>query len=128
MHSLVKLQVDEPPTKNKRTKNEKPGKRSAEERTRWKRQDFSSKTVFCEKYKELENERSSEWMAHNDLTPFKVFEVLFRDNFELIRKETEPYDQRRDKSEFSLQLSEIKCAVGILILSGYCRLPSRRNY
>ena len=41
-------------------------------------------------------------MAHNDLTPFKVFEVLFRDNFELIRKETEPYDQRRDKSEFSL--------------------------
>ena len=102
MHSLVKLLVDEPPTKNARTKNKKSGKHSAEERTRWKRQDFSSKTVFCEKYKELEKERSTEWIAHNDLTPFKVFEVLLGNNFERIRKETERYGQRRDKSEFSL--------------------------
>ena len=55
-------------------------------------------------------------------------EVLFGNNFERIRKETERYAQRRGNSDFSLLLAEVKCAVGILILSGYHRLPSRRNY
>ena len=62
------------------------------------------------------------------MTPFKVFEVLFGNNFEQIRKETERYAQRRGNSDFSLLLVEVKCAVDILILSGYHRLPSRRNY
>ena len=62
------------------------------------------------------------------MTPFKAFEVLFGNNFERIRKETERYAQRRGNREFSLSLAEVKCAVGILILSGYHRLPSRRNY
>ena len=70
MHSLVKLQVDEPPTKKTRTKNVKSGKRSAEEHTRWKRQDFSSKTVYCKKQEELEKENPVAWRADNDLTPF----------------------------------------------------------
>ena len=68
------------------------------------------------------------WIADNDLTPFKVFEVLFGNNLEQIRKKTERYAQRRGNSDFSLSLDEVKCAVGILILSGYHRLPSRRNY
>ena len=58
-----------------RTKNVKSGKRSAEEHTRWKRQDFSSKTVCCEKYEELEKENTAAWIADNNVTPFKVFEV-----------------------------------------------------
>ena len=128
MHSLAKFQIDEPLTKKTRTKNVKSRKRSAEERTRWKRQDFSSKTVYCEKYEKLEKENPAAWIADNDLTPFKVFEVLFGNNFERIRKETERYAQRRGNSDFSLSLAEVKCAVGILILSGYHRLPSRRNY
>ena len=57
-----------------------------------------------------------------------MFEVLFGKNFERIRKETERYAQRRVNSDFSLLLAEVKCAVGILILSGYHRLPNRRNY
>ena len=61
----------------------------------------------------------------NDLTQFKAFEVLFENNLEQIRKETERYAQRRGNSDFSLSLDEVKCAVGILILSGYHRLPSR---
>ena len=64
----------------------------------------------------------------NDLTQFKAFEVLFENNLEQIRKETERYAQRRGNSDFSLSLDEVKCAVGILILSGYHRLPSRWNY
>ena len=46
-------------------------------------------TVYCEKYKNLEKENTAAWIADNDLTPFKVFEVLFGINFERIRKETE---------------------------------------
>ena len=57
-----------------------------------------------------------------------MFEVLFGNNFQRIRKETERYAQRRGNSDFSLSLAEVKCAVGILILSGYHRLPSSRNY
>ena len=128
MHSLAKFEIDEPPTKKTRTKNVKSRKWSAEERTRWKRQDFSSKTVYCEKYEKIEKENPGAWIADNDLTPFKVFEVLFGNNVERIRKETERYAQRRGNSDFSLSLAEVKCAVGILILSGYHRLPSRRNY
>ena len=82
MHSLAKFEIDEPPTKKTRTKNVKSRKWSAEERTRWKRQDFSSKTVYCEKYEKIEKENPGAWIADNDLTPFKVFEVLFGNNFE----------------------------------------------
>ena len=57
-----------------------------------------------------------------------MFEVLFGINFERIRKENEHYALERGNSDFSLSLAEVKCAVGILSLSGYHRLPSRRNY
>ena len=129
MHSLTKIQEDQPPTKKKtRIKNVNSGNRGAEERARWKCPDFSSKTVYCKKYEELENEKPSAWIADNNLKPLKVFEMLFRNNFERIRNETERHAQRRGSSDFSLSLVEVKCAVGILILSGYHRLPSRRNY
>ena len=82
MHSLAKFQIDEPPTKKTRTKNVKSRKRSAEERTRWKRQDVSSKTVSYEKYEELEKENPAAWITDNDLKPFKVSGVLFGNNFE----------------------------------------------
>ena len=55
-------------------------------------------------------------------------EVLFGNNFERIRKETERYDQRLGKSDLSVSLAEVKCTAGMLILRGYHRLPSRRNY
>ena len=118
MHSLAKLQINEPPTKKTRKQNVKSRKRSAEERTRWKRQDYSSKTVYCEKCEELQKENQAAWIAGNNLKPFKVFEVLFGNNLERIRKEI----------GFSLSSAEVKCAVCILILSGYHRFPSTRNY
>ena len=49
-------------------------------------------------------------------------------NFERISKETEPYAQRRGNNDFNLSLVEVKCAIGILVLSGYHKLSSRRNY
>ena len=55
-------------------------------------------------------------------------EVLLGNSLERIRKETERYTQRRGNSDFNLSLPEVKCVVSILLLSGYHRLPSRRNY
>ena len=106
----------------------KSGNRGTEEPTRWKCWDFLSKTVYCEKYEELEKENKAAWIADSDLTLLKVFEVLLGNYFEIIRKETERYAQRRGNCDFNLSLAEVKWAVGILILSGYHRLPSRRNY
>ena len=57
-----------------------------------------------------------------------MFEVLFGNNFERIRKDNERFAQRRVNSDFSFSLAEVKCAAHILIVSGYHRLPSRRNY
>ena len=62
------------------------------------------------------------------MTPLKVFEMLFGNNFKRVRKETKRYAQRRGSSDFSLLLAKVKCAVSKLILNGYHGLPSRRNY
>ena len=72
MHFLAKIQVDEPPTKKTRTKNVKSGRQSAEECTRWKCQDFSSKTVYYEKYEELEKENPAASMVDNNMTTSSV--------------------------------------------------------
>ena len=67
--------------------------------------------VYCEKYEKLEKENPAVWITDNDLAPLKLFEVLFGNNFEQIRNETERYAQRRGNSDFFLSLAEVKCAV-----------------
>ena len=57
-----------------------------------------------------------------------MFELLFGNNFERIRKENEHYAQRRGNRDFSRSLAEVKLAVGILIPSSYHKLPSIRNH
>ena len=46
-----------------------------------------------------------------------MYEVLFGNSFQQIRKETELYAQRRGNSDFSLSLAEGECVVGILFLT-----------
>ena len=45
--------------------------------------------VYCEKCEELEKEKPAAWIVDSDLTPLKVFEALFRNDFKRIRRETE---------------------------------------
>ena len=52
---------------------------------------FFIKIGLLWKYEELEKENPAAWIADNNVTPFKVFEVLFGNNFEQIRKETKYY-------------------------------------
>ena len=107
----------EHPKKKTRTENAKSGKLGTEDLTRWKRRDFLSQTVHCEKYEELEKEKQVAWIKDNDLTQLKMYEVLFGNSFQQIRKETELYAQRRGNSDFSLSLAEGECVVGILFLT-----------
>ena len=58
-------------------------------------------------------------MSSENLTPLQVFEVLFGNNFERMRTETERYAQRHGNNNFRLSIEEVKCALGVLILSGY---------
>ena len=125
MLSLAKLYEDKIPAKKDKNKV-KSRKQGAEERKSVKI--FLSKTIYCEKYEDLEKENPAAWVAENDLKPLKVFEALLGENFKQLRKETMCYSQRCGNSDFSLSLAEVKCAVGILILSSYHRLPTRRNY
>ena len=52
---------------------------------------FFIKIDLLWKYEELEKENPAAWIADNNVTPIKVFEVLFGNNFERIRKETKHY-------------------------------------
>ena len=54
--------------------------------------------------------------------------MLFGSNPEQISKESKRYALICSHSDFSLSVVDVKCAAGILILNGYRRLPSGRNY
>ena len=40
-----------------------------------------------------------------------LFELLFGENFEKIREETERYGRRKD-ANYSLSIAEVKCCIG----------------
>ena len=68
------------------------------------------------------------WLENENLIPTDVFTKLFGNNFERILEETQQYANTHGNTAYKLSLSTVKCAIGVLILSGYNRLPSRRNY
>ena len=62
-------------------------------------------------------------------SPAKVFEFFFDDSLHsLIRKESIRYATQQGYCNFSVTVEEIKIVVGILLISGYHRLPSRNHY
>lgn len=72
---------------------------------------------------------SPDYSQSKDKTPVELFEDFFDDDFwELLRSETEMYMRQKNASDAPPVIEELKCFVGILILSGYNVLPSCRNY
>ena len=57
-----------------------------------------------------------------------MFTRLFGNNFKRIREETQKYANTPGNVAYKLSLSNVKYSIGVLILRGYNRLPSRRNY
>ena len=52
------------------------GEKLIQKPARWKCQDFLSKTVSCERYQKLGQEKSAACLKDADLTPLKDFQVL----------------------------------------------------
>jgi len=62
-------------------------------------------------------------------SPAKVFEFFFDENlYCLIRKESMRYATQQGYPNFSVTVEELRTVIGILLISGYHRLPSRNHY
>nr|CAH7738745.1 unnamed protein product [Callosobruchus chinensis] len=63
------------------------------------------------------------------LSPVDIFEKLFdSDIYNHISQQTNIYSSQKNKHDFFLSRDDIKIFVGILLLTGYHKLPSERNY
>ncbi|KAJ8909335.1 hypothetical protein NQ315_013451 [Exocentrus adspersus] len=92
---------------------------------------------LCEAdYKVLKNsvgngsdERLDDMKRDLNYNPKEIFEKLFsNDVFQLIRDQTILYAQQKNRHDFSVTIDEIKNFIGILLLSGYHKLPQQKMY
>lgn len=69
-------------------------------------------------------------MQYGVHTPVQLFEQIFNDDmFELIQVETLRYAKDvKNNQLFSMSVNELKAFIGVLIYSGYCKLPSEKLY
>nr|CAH7726921.1 unnamed protein product [Callosobruchus chinensis] len=64
-----------------------------------------------------------------NLSPVDIFEKLFdSDIYNHISQQTNIYSSQKNKHDFFVSRDDIKIFVGILLLTGYHKLPSERNY
>nr|CAH7746139.1 unnamed protein product [Callosobruchus chinensis] len=64
-----------------------------------------------------------------NLSPVDIFEKLFdNDIYNHISQETNIYSSQKNKHDFFVSRDDLKIFVGILLLTGYHKLPSERNY
>ncbi|KAK9738798.1 Transposase IS4 [Popillia japonica] len=76
-------------------------------------------TVRLEKVKE----------SLRDCNPVQIFEKLFDIKvFELLTQQTILYSRQKNNHDFFVTLEEMKKFIGILLLSGYHKLPQQRMY
>ncbi|GLV61238.1 hypothetical protein CBL_21067, partial [Carabus blaptoides fortunei] len=64
-----------------------------------------------------------------NLQPIDLFKMFFPEDFmKFICLESQKYANFKGKHDFSVSVNEIYIYFGILILSGYCKVPFRRMY
>lgn len=64
-----------------------------------------------------------------NMTSLELFELFFTNYIiDLLIEETKKYSSFKNCLDQNITSDEIKCFIGILILSGYNQLPSKRNY
>ena len=95
----------------------------------WKHKnpEYSKVKERSEQYKE--NLQEIKESLHN-LSPLELFEKLMSHGiYDHILKETVRYaSSYRNKCEFTLGIDELKTFIGILLFSGYHKVPSERDY
>jgi len=64
-----------------------------------------------------------------NMTSLELFELFFtNDIIDLLVEETKKYSSFKNCHDQNITSDEIKCFIGILILSGYNNVPSKRHY
>ena len=63
-----------------------------------------------------------------DATPTEIFAAMFEECVELLVRETNRYAQQKNDVNFNVSDLEMKAFIGILLLSGYHRVPSQEHY
>lgn len=95
-----------------------PAKKVTKSSTKWKKRDLKTKLP------------PSEWLADEQdesfLTPAEAFEKFFDDDvIALLVEETNRYAEQKNRS-LGVTEEEMKCVLGVLLLSGYVPVPRRR--
>lgn len=71
---------------------------------------------------------NTEELNFSDCSPTSLFSLYFDDElFQIITEETNRYAAQKNHS-LCVEASEIKCFIGVLLLSGFVSLPRRRMY
>lgn len=71
----------------------------------------------------------ADFSMYKNMTPVELFELFFDNGiFQYLVEETQKYAQFKNLADPEISASEIRCFIGILILSGYNKLPSKRSY
>lgn len=79
--------------------------------------------------KYIEDRRANVSKILKDMTPVKVFEQLFDDEvLELITSQSTIYAGQNNRHDSFFTKDELRKFLGILILTGYHKLPSERSY
>ena len=61
-------------------------------------------------------------------TTLKIFEQLLSDVLKFMLQQTLTYASRKNDLQFTLELNKIKIFIGILLFSGYHKLPQQNMY
>ena len=88
---------------------------------KWKRNDHFSNIY------QLSPE--SDFRAYKDFSPIQLFELFFDDEtWELLTSENRRYALQKGLTDPEISSSEMRCFIGILIMSGYCPRPGKRYF
>ena len=61
-------------------------------------------------------------------TTLEIFEQLLSDVLKFMLQQTLTYASRKNDLQFTLELNKIKIFIGILLFSGYHKLPQQNMY
>ena len=117
---------DLPSFKNKQSKTKTATKCQRPTR-KWKDMDIDEENLLKTAYEALKPEDLPDWLTSEEWTPIKIFQLLCGNNYERIRKETERYGKRY-AADFRMSIEETKCFIGVLLVSGYNKVPKRSMY
>ncbi|XP_066969115.1 piggyBac transposable element-derived protein 3-like [Macrobrachium rosenbergii] len=109
-------------------KNKKPPKKRAKQHE-WKKCGLAQPISRRESSEEDHRPAILHKWADEGFTPIDIFQFMWNDEvMELMREETNRYQQQKFGKELCVTVNELYQVLGILLLSGYNKVPSRRMF